>query len=528
MSYRLPLCIFSTLASLGIITSATAIAPGMVTERSRGMGQIIATSSLSDPENRPLLLAQASENVCTQGLELAQKANQAGKIATTAGQWTQISEQWQQAADFMAQVPAEDDCYAKAQERINFYRNNSEIALEEAEKSRTPRPFLVLGAQGEAVTQLQQQLKDLGHFQGEVDGIFAQTTQEAAIAFQNAQGLDADGQVGQNTWDNLDSALIAQASSKAESEENESEKDNKEQKPSQRQGIIGWVMMGLGGLTVLGGTVFILLKLLNRRVEEEDFEEEEDEEELDSMESGADSSAPELMPSLAQAALEKLRNGKSAHCDPETESQGLSEEQPEQVSPEKNAHPELEKEPISSEEESSESEKTDQLLPVNETTRLPKLAIVEDLIKDLESADPQKRRQAIWELGQRGNSLAVQPLLNLLFDSDSGQRTLILSALSEIGVKTIKPMNRALSLSLQDDNPDVRKNAIRDFTRMYELIATVSHMMCHAVDDPDEEVQEVAEWAVLQLRRISAASNMVQLKEKKSSNESDDFPDDDD
>jgi hypothetical protein len=63
---------------------------------------------------------------------------------------------------------------------------------------------------------------------------------------------------------------------------------------------------------------------------------------------------------------------------------------------------------------------------------------------------------------------------------------------------------------------------------MYELIATVSHMMCHAVDDPDEEVQEVAEWAVLQLRRISAMSNRVKLKEKRSSDSSDDFLDDED
>ncbi|MDJ1172067.1 peptidoglycan-binding protein [Roseofilum sp. BLCC_M154] len=500
MSYRLPLCIFSTLASLGIISSGTAI----------------ARLPLPHPENPSFLLAQASENACAQGLDLAQKANQAGKSATTAGQWTQISQQWQQAADFMTQVPPEDDCYTKAQDRIYFYRNNSQIALEEAEKSRTPRPFLSLGAQGEAVSQLQQQLKTLGYFQGEVDGIFAQTTQEAAIAFQNAQGLTPDGQVGQNTWDSLDSALLTQTPQETPTEES---KPRNNKKPSKKQGILGWVIMGLGGLTVLGGTIFILLKLLNRGDEEDEFEDEEDD---------PDTSSPELMPSLAQATLEKLRNGKSDPGDRETESQSLSEEELEPILPGQPSHPELKKEDPPPEESPQESEENHQILPINETTRLPKLTLVEDLIKDLENIDPQKRRQAIWELGQRGNSLAVQPLLNLLFDSDSGQRTLILSALSEIGIKTIKPMNRALSLSLQDENPEVRKNAIRDFTRMYELIATVSHMMCHAVDDPDEEVQEVAEWAVLQLRRISAMSNRVKLKEKRSSDSSDDFLDDED
>lgn len=506
MSHRLPLCIFSTLASLGIISSGTAA---------------IARSPLSPPgESQAIKLAQASENACAQGLELAQKANQAGKSATTAGQWTQISQQWQQAADLMAQVPPEDDCYAKAQERIDFYRNNSQIALEEAEKKRIPRPFLTLGAQGEEVKQLQQQLKNLGYFQGEVDGIFAQTTQEAAIAFQNAQGLTGDGQVGQDTWDKLDSAPITQTPKETQAEES---KPRNNKKPSKKPGILGWVMMGLGGLTILGGTIFILLKLLNRGDEEDDFEDEEDDPDTE-----PDTSPPELMPSLAQAALEKLRNGQLKPGDRETESQSLSEEQPEPILQEKISHPELKKEDPPSEESPQESEENHQILPINETTRLPKLALVEDLIKDLENTDPQKRRQAIWELGQRGNSLAVKPLLNLLFDSDSGQRTLILSALSEIGVKTIKPMNRALSLSLQDENPEVRKNAIRDFTRMYELIATVSHMMCHAVDDPDEEVQEVAEWAVLQLRRISAMSNRVKLKEKKSSDSSDDFLDDED
>jgi hypothetical protein len=510
MSYRLPLCIFSTLASLGIISSGTAI----------------ARLPLPHPENSSFLLAQAPENACAQGLDLAQKANQAGKSATTAGQWTQISQQWQQAADFMAQVPPEDDCYTKAQDRIYFYRNNSQIALEEAEKKRTPRPFLSLGAQGEAVSQLQQQLKTLGYFQGEVDGIFAQTTQEAAIAFQNAQGLTPDGQVGQNTWDNLDSALINQTPQETQTEESQPKNQKNNKKPSKKQGILGWVIMGLGGLTILGGTIFILLKLLNRGDEEDEFEEED--EESNDLDGDTEPSAPQLMPSLAQAALEKLLKGKSDPGDGETESQSLSEEETEPILPGKPSHPELKKEDPPPEESPQESEENHQILPINQTTRLPKLTLVEDLIKDLENIDPQKRRQAIWELGQRGNSLAVQPLLNLLFDSDSGQRTLILSALSEIGVKTIKPMNRALSLSLQDENPEVRKNAIRDFTRMYELIATVSHMMCHAVDDPDEEVQEVAEWAVLQLRRISAMSNRVKLKEKRSSDSSDDFLDDED
>jgi vesicle coat complex subunit len=84
---------------------------------------------------------------------------------------------------------------------------------------------------------------------------------------------------------------------------------------------------------------------------------------------------------------------------------------------------------------------------------------------------------------------------------------LILSALSEIGTRTIKPMSKALAISLQDDNADVRKNAIRDLTRIYDLVAQVSQMVqkC-SVDDPDDEVRETATWALKQLNRIRPVS----------------------
>lgn len=154
--------------------------------------------------------------------------------------------------------------------------------------------------------------------------------------------------------------------------------------------------------------------------------------------------------------------------------------------------------------EKSEEDK----LPVQETTRITKINIVDALIKDLHSPDPRKRRKAIWELAQRGDSRAMQPLLDLLMDADSQQRSLILEALSQIGTRTLKPMNRALAVSLQDDNVEVRKNAIRDLTRMYESLAQLSQLLRHAVEDPDKEVQETARWALGQLSRIRTLPGM--------------------
>lgn len=142
---------------------------------------------------------------------------------------------------------------------------------------------------------------------------------------------------------------------------------------------------------------------------------------------------------------------------------------------------------------------------MGESSFLAKLDIVEDLIRELQTAEPAKRYRVIWELGQKGDSRAVQPLVNLMVDCDSKQRSLILAALSEIGNRTLTPINRALNVSLQDENPEVRKNAIRDLTRIYELVVQMSHLLRYAVDDPNPEVQETARWA---LERIGAIRNL--------------------
>ncbi len=154
---------------------------------------------------------------------------------------------------------------------------------------------------------------------------------------------------------------------------------------------------------------------------------------------------------------------------------------------------------------------------VSETTRLAKINIVDELLRELRSPDPIKRQKVIWELGQRGDSRAVQPMVDLMLDSDSKQRSLILSALSEIGTRTLKPLSRALAISLQDESPDVRKNAIRDLTRVYDLVSQISHLLHNASDDPDRDVQETALWALGQLNRIRSVPSNSDLPAFKNS-----------
>lgn len=125
-----------------------------------------------------------------------------------------------------------------------------------------------------------------------------------------------------------------------------------------------------------------------------------------------------------------------------------------------------------------------------------------EFIQQLTSTEPGTRHRAIWELGRWGDSRAIEPLVDLLATSDSHQRNLILSAVSEIGVRSLKPVHRALSLSMSDSSPDVRKNAIRDMTHVFTLVSQMSQVLRFATDDDDPEVRATAQWAIAQLKHL--------------------------
>jgi peptidoglycan hydrolase-like protein with peptidoglycan-binding domain len=66
-----------------------------------------------------------------------------------------------------------------------------------------PLQLLKDGSSGPLVKQLQQRLKDKGFNPGEIDGVFGLGTKAAVRAFQTANGMEADGLVGQKTWNAL-------------------------------------------------------------------------------------------------------------------------------------------------------------------------------------------------------------------------------------------------------------------------------------------------------------------------------------
>lgn len=78
----------------------------------------------------------------------------------------------------------------------------------------TPAPSsLKVGSSGSDVKRLQQQLKTLGYYTGSVDGDFGAGTEAAVKAFQQRNGLSADGKAGKYTLDKLYSGNAKKAAS---------------------------------------------------------------------------------------------------------------------------------------------------------------------------------------------------------------------------------------------------------------------------------------------------------------------------
>ncbi|NET33850.1 MAG: peptidoglycan-binding protein [Cyanothece sp. SIO1E1] len=366
------------------------------------------------------------------------------------------------------------------------------------------------GSQGEEVVELQKMLKRLGYYTAQIDGRYGKITRDAVIAFQKQSGLTANGLVDLATWDSLQSSDAATAGTSATSEsiltpsdtiadspasaerENaaetrsaiDAESNEAANQATNTSRFIWWALSLLAVLATAGGLFYTL-----RRLEQE--KENSDSDKVTPVPHNPRTSG-KLALDTTQVIGNTLRVGttkSNGYSEPVVASSSTST----QLGQRRSLPGTL-------------SNSTAKQLAVEETTRLARVNIIEELLTDLQGPDPTKRRKAIWELGQRGENRAVKPLVDLLIDSDSKQRSLILAALSEIGVRTLKPMNRALAISLQDPSPEVRKNAIRDLTRIYDLVGQISQLLGHAVEDPDLEVRETAHWALGQLNRIRAVA----------------------
>lgn len=362
---------------------------------------------------------------------------------------------------------------------------STSIAQTETPPPTTPNnpSELKPGDEGDIVMELQNRLKQLDHYEGDATGKYDEKTKEAVAKFQTSQKLEPTGIFDEAAFDKLreiQNITVPRRSSPPR---------------KRRLSKKALAVIGAGGLVTLlglGGAIFLLLRYINQG-NRQDWPEIEaiDEEEIEELELFS-----ETEPFQDAEAFVKV--DKNNTVDRNKPFLNVVPNPPHREVPDTWSEPAV----------ASSSFVPNHTIPPEIPTRdrpnlpLVKLDPIEELIRELHSPDPDQRKRAIWELAQRADSRAVQPLVGLLLESDSQQQSLILEALSQIGTRTLKPMNRALALSLQDDNAQVRKNAIRDLTRVYELIAQLSQLIYYATDDPDPEVQETAKWALGQLSHI--------------------------
>jgi hypothetical protein len=298
---------------------------------------------------------------------------------------------------------------------------------------------------------LQIQLKALGFYKNVIDGNYGQSTRNAVAEFQKAKGLERiDGVADIATQSFLTETISGKvpinnsAQTAPQTNINNNTQTNIQPATSkQNTDFVWWSLLGLGILATVG-TVIFLMKRLSQM-----------------------SQSPKIV-------RQKLLS-------PSSDNNGRLFLKSAQVQP---------------------IQIPEDLLPLETTNFLPNLNVCEELMKELQCDNSKIRRKAIWKLGQEGDSRAVQPLVDLMIDADSEQQGLILSTLAEIGTRTLKPMNRALAISLRDENPQVRKNAIRDLLRIYDMMGKMSKIVLHAMEDPDPEVQEIAKYALSKIKRI--------------------------
>lgn len=378
------------------------------------------------------------------------------------------------------------------------------LAQDTSQDSTEPRPALRLDDSGEAVENLQRQLQAAGFYDGEITGQFDLDTEAAVLALQEQEGLPADGIMGQDSWTRLEAQQPTPDPDADPLNLNESDNEAASEEDASGLGLMWWVAGGAVLVVIGGGLFVVLLKAFREDVDEEESNEEEPALKEDWNLTPASEKFSDLTPP------------------PESDDVGISQEPPPESemspqdspweTPEAPTNPQdsptfpdlppnlpvAPKTPVTSDSQAIAPQKPGS----SALTRLPRMSIVEALILDLQHPEPERRRKAIWELGQRGDSRAITPLVDLLTDASSQERSTILAVLSEISSRNLRPMKRALMVSLQDDSAEVRKNAIRDLTRIYDSIAQLSQVLRYGTDDADPEVRETAKWAMSQLQRI--------------------------
>ena len=154
------------------------------------------------------------------------------------------------------------------------------------------------------------------------------------------------------------------------------------------------------------------------------------------------------------------------------------------------------------------------------TSKTTKIDVVFELIQDLQlsnsleniAAQKDLRRKAIWELGQTNDFRAVEPLIRIMPQVDSLDKSLILDAITQIANRSLKTINETLQVSLSESDLEIRNDAIRDLNTLYQSISLVTVNLSRITEEnSDREVQQIARWALEQFNQVYLPAASSQL-----------------
>ena len=121
------------------------------------------------------------------------------------------------------------------------------------------------------------------------------------------------------------------------------------------------------------------------------------------------------------------------------------------------------------------------------------------LMQDLQHSDRNTRRQAMWELAKIGDSRCIKPLMAIMPQGSSVDKSLIIKAITQITHRSFQPVNDQLFALLHDENPQVRIKAILDLTSYYKFVAPITQQLTQMQLDQDPEVRHLAKQALHKL-----------------------------
>lgn len=143
--------------------------------------------------------------------------------------------------------------------------------------------------------------------------------------------------------------------------------------------------------------------------------------------------------------------------------------------------------------------------------------LIQDLQQNGKSANLERqkdlRRKAIWELGKTNDFRAVEPLIQIISRVDSLEKNLILDAITRIANHSLETVNDVFLTSLEDNNVEVRKNAIQDLTSLYCSMALITEHLSNMTKDSNQEIQQTAKWALKQFKKFSVPVTSTQSRE---------------